>query len=326
MRTSAFAELFDSRRGEALAVAARFDGPPHLVSLDDVPPDRLASIEILLTGWDAPRLSDDVLRRLPSLRAVLHCGGSVRGIVSDELWRRGIAVTSVPDVNAVPVAEFAFASIVLAGKRAQVFAAVSARARSDWSYLTRWGDLGNAGRTIGIVGFSQVGRRVVRLVQSLSNVSCLVADPYADADDVARSGARLVALDTLLPVVDTLSLHAPATAETYHLIGASELARLKDHATVVNTARGSLIDTAALEAECLAGRLHAVLDVTDPEPLPDDSALYGLPNVTLTPHIAGSMGSEMGALADAVLAQLAAYVRGEPLPGRVVESDMGIIA
>ncbi|MFT4122415.1 MAG: hydroxyacid dehydrogenase [Microbacteriaceae bacterium] len=326
MRKTAFAELFDSRRKDALTASVRFDGPPHAVSLDEMPPDRLASIEVLLTGWDAPRLTDDVLRRLPSLRAVLHCGGSIRGIVSDELWRRDIAVTSVPDVNAVPVAEFTFAFIVLAGKRAQVFAAESARARSDWSYVTQWGDLGNVGRTIGIVGFSQVGRRVVKLVQSLSSVTCLVADPYADADEVARSGARLVALDALLPMVDTLSLHAPATAETYRLIGAPELACLKDHATVINTARGSLIDTAALEAECVAGRLHAVLDVTDPEPLPDDSVLYGLPNVTLTPHVAGSMGSEMGALADAVLAQLAAYVRRESLPGRIFESDMEIIA
>mgnify|MGYP001446325012 CR=1 FL=1 len=325
MRASAFSDMFGARH-ELLTSHARFDGPVHVTSLLDAPLARLAELEVLLTGWDAPRLTREVLELLPRLRAVIHCGGTVRGIVSDDLWRRNILLTSLPDTNAVPVAEFTFASIVLAGKRAHVLASRARAMRADWSYVSEWGPIGNVGRIIGVVGFSRIGKRVVQLVQNLTDVTCLVVDPYARPDDVALAGGRLVGLEEMLPVVDTLSLHAPATPETYHLIGAGELALLRDHTTLINTARGTLVDTAALEAECATGRIHALLDVTDPEPLPHDSPLYDLPNVTITPHIAGSMGSEMALLADAAVAQLAAYSRGEKLPGRVDRATVAISA
>src|SRR5690606_32960603 len=116
------------------------------------------------------------------------------------------------------------------------------------------------------------------------------ADPFADAAKVAAAGAELVPLADLLPRVDVLTLHAPALAATRHMIGRAELAALRDGAVLINTARGSVLDHDALLAECRDGRIDAVLDVTEPEPLPADSPLLTLDNVAVTPHIAGSLG------------------------------------
>ena len=147
-----------------------------------------------------------------------------------------------------------------------------------------------------------------------------------DVETIAAAGATLTALDELLRRVDVLSLHAPELPETRHMIAAAELALLRDGATVVNTARGSLIDTDALIAECVSGRLDAVLDVTEPEPLPVDSPLYRLPNVSITPHIAGSLGSETRRMSDAALDELARWTLDLPLESEVVLADLGVSA
>ena len=101
---------------------------------------------------------------------------------------------------------------------------------------------------------------------------------------------------------------------------------MKDHATLINTARGSLVDTKALEAECATGRIIALLDVTEPEPLPADSALYNLPNVIITPHIAGSLGTETRRMSDAALDDLERYLDGRDLLAQVVHEDLGLSA
>ena len=117
---------------------------------------------------------------------------------------------------------------------------------------------------------------------------------------------------SLLTRSEILSLHLPGLPETRHAISARELALLPDGATVINTARGAVVDTAALERECATGRLNAILDVTDPEPLPPGSRLAELPNVMITPHIAGSLGTETRRMSAQALDELDRYVRGKP--------------
>jgi phosphoglycerate dehydrogenase-like enzyme len=272
---------------------------------------RLGAADVLLTSWGCPRLTTERLAHAPSLRAVFHCAGSLRSLVSDEVWRRGLLMTSAADFNAIPTAEFTLAAIIFAGKKAPFLAQDARLHRADWSYLDRRGPLSNRGRTIGVVGFSRVGRRVLALLRSLE-VRVLVTDPFADRDEVAAAGGTLVELPELLRACDVLTLHAPALPSTRHLIRAEELALLRDGATVVNTARGAVLDTAALERECASGRLDAILDVTDPEPLPADSVLYDLPNVMITPHIAGSLGSETRRMSEGALDELERFVTGQP--------------
>lgn len=326
MPPETFAQQFDEERLVRLDALAALvlRGPADLD--DPALAGELSGVEVLITSWGAPRLTAERLDRMPALRAVFHAAGSVRHIATDAFWARGITVTSAAGANAVPVAEFTFASIVLAGKRAQFLAREPIAHGIHPAPRPLSGGYSNYGRTIGIVGFSRIGRLVVGLLQQLERVEVLVADPYADAALVGRSCARLVQLDELLSSVDTLSLHAPELPQTRRMIGARELARLRDGATVINTARGSLIDSDALAAECATGRLDAVLDVTDPEPLPEDSVLYRLPNVSITPHIAGSLGTETRRLSDAALDELARWCAGQPLESEVTRADLAVSA
>jgi len=309
MSPEVFDLLFDDARLRRLRALA----PSTRLAIDE---GDLSDTEILVTSWGAPRLDAALLDRMPRLRAVVHAAGSVQQLVSDELWERGITVTSAADANAVPVAEYTFATIILAFKRAFV------HMRSP-STVLEWRDLvgstryGSVGRTVGIVGFSRIGRRVVRMLGQLDGIRILVADPFVSAEAVADAGAELLPLDDMLGQVDVLSLHAPALPETRHMIGAAELAALHDGATVINTARGWILDHDALLAECVSGRLDAVLDVTEPDPLPTDSPLRALPNVALTPHIAGSMGNEARRLADSALDDVEALLRGG-VPSQVI--------
>ncbi|MFK4089559.1 hydroxyacid dehydrogenase [Kribbella sp. NPDC020789] len=318
MDREVFAAHFDRARLDRLAALVALPDPVWTDELDS-PRVRaqLATAELLVTSWGAPRLTAERLAAAPRLQAVFHAAGSIRSVADSNLWSRDIVVTSAADANAVPVAEYTLAAIIFAGKKAPFLAADATTAYQGWSHPQGFGDLSNFRRTIGVVGFSRIGRRVVDLLRTLEGTTVLVADPHADPAAVAAAGARLVDLDELLPQVDVLTLHAPELPNTRQMIGAAELARLPDHATVINTARGSLVDSAALAAECRTGRLFAILDVTDPEPLPAGSPLREVPNVMVTPHIAGSLGTEIHRLTDHMLAELTRWVAGEPVHGRI---------
>ncbi|MGI6878482.1 hydroxyacid dehydrogenase [Microbacterium sp. gxy059] len=315
--------LFDAPRRERLR---RLSGGEvsEIPDLDDPAcAAALADAEVLITSWGAPQLTAERLARMPRLRAVFHAAGSVRALVSDAVWERDLLVTSAAEENAIPVAEFAFAAIVLATKRTFFHVRSEPEDRPGWIGNVPRDDYGTLGRTIGVVAFSRTGRRLVRLLTQLEDVRILVADPYADADEVRAAGGELVPLSEMLGRVDVLSLHAPSLPSTRHMIGAAQLAALRDGAVVLNTARGSILDHDALAAECGSGRLDAILDVTDPEPLPLDSPLLRLPNVAITPHLAGSLGSETRRLADEALDELEAYAAGRaplhPVAARELE-------
>ena len=286
---------------------------------------RLAEVEVLVTSWGAPTLTEELLDAAPRLCAVLHAAGSVRPLVTPEVWRRGLRVTTAAEANAQPVAEFALAAVLWAGKRVPLMGQLARAHREDWGYRRRHGDLSNHRRTVGVLGFSRVGRRLTSLLRPF-DVDVLVADPLADPAHVRAAGAQLLDLEDVLPRCDVLSLHAPALPSTHHVLDARRLALLPDGATVVNTARGALVDTPALEAECVSGRLSAVLDVTDPEPLPSGSPLYDLPNVLLTPHVAGALDSEVLRLSAAALDELDRYRAGLPALHPVDERQMAWVA
>ncbi|MFD4258273.1 hydroxyacid dehydrogenase [Streptomyces sp. NPDC058534] len=286
---------------------------------------RLAEVEVLVTSWGCPVLDRQVLRAAPRLRAVLHAAGSVRAHVPDAVFDRGLLVTTAADSNAEPVAQYTLGAVLWAFKKAPFLAMDARRFREDWSYLHGRGELSGRDRTVVIVGFSRTGRRVVDLLNTLALARVLVVDPVADPAEITAAGAEPAQLAQALPQADVLSLHAPELPETRHMIGAAQLAALPPGAVLINTARESLVDAAALEAACRAG-LHAVLDVTDPEPLPADSILYDLHNVVLTPHIAGSLGSETRTMAGAALTELERYATGLPPLAPVTRQSLTVQA
>lgn len=311
MGRDSLCDQFGAAELDRLATAATLGEPIAATELSSpAVRARLAEVEVLITSWGCPPLDDQVLRQAPCLRAVLHAAGSVRGHVGQAVFDRGILVTTAAAANAQPVARYTLAAILWAVKKVPFLAADARTHRDDWSYRQGRGQSGGT-PTIVLVGFSRVGRRVTRLLQQAGVTRVLVVDPFADPAAVAVEGAELVTLEQALPQADVLSLHAPDLPATRHMIGDAELAALPPGATLINTARGRLVDHAALEEACRAG-LHAILDVTDPEPLPPTSVLYELPNVVITPHVAGALGAETRLLTASALAELERYAAGLP--------------
>lgn len=273
----------------------------------------LGEIDILVTGWGCPHISADVLAAAPRLRLVAHSAGTVKALIDPAAYERGIVVTSAVDANAVPVAEFTLAAIIMANKRVLAFRDHYRADRTRGSSHALMDEpIGNYRRTIGIVGASRIGRRVIALLGSLE-CDVLLYDPFVGAADPVTSGVELVALDALMARSDVVSLHAPSLPATHGMIGARQLALMRDGATFINTARGALVDEAALIAELSSGRISAVIDVTDPEIPPPGSPLFELPNVLLTPHIAGAIGTERGRLGRVVADEVERFVAGDAL-------------
>ncbi len=255
---------------------------------------------ILLTGWGSGSAPAYLIT--PEVRAVFHLGGSVRGVFPQGTLPADLIVVSARTANAVPVAEYALACIIFAAKRATRFADRLRRGTDYWSGALR-ADAGLFGARIGIVGLSATARHLLQLLRSF-DVDVAVADPTRPDDEIKAAGARPLTLDALIAWCDILSLHAPSLPTTRGMIDAHRLAALRDGASVINTARGDLVDTAALTAQCRAGRLTAYLDVTDPEPLAPDSPLPELEHAFVTPHIAGAMGSDVHRMTAFILNEL----------------------
>ncbi len=327
MRPQAYRDQFGHDELAQLQLLAEVGEPVYHTRLD-TPEARaqLATAEVLITSWGCPTLDARVLDHAPKLALVLHAAGTVRRLVSDVLWERGIQVSNCADQNAIPVAEYTLAAIIMGGKKVPFIAAAARSGRDRWlDYRDNFGPLSNLDQTIGIIGYSRIGRRVVDLLRTLE-VTVLVHDPLVDPDEIRAAGAEPVSLHQLLTDSDTVSIHAPSLPETQLMIGARELALMADRTTLINTARGALVDTRALEAECASGRLNAILDVTEPEPLPSESILYDLPNVVLTPHIAGSQGNETRRMSRKVLDELERYAKGFPLASPITREQLEVMA
>ena len=299
-------------------------------AVNDLPPDEadgiLGRADVLLGHWGCVRVDAALLDRAPNLRMIAYAAGTVKDSIAPEVFEREVLVTSGAAANAVPVAEFTVAAVLFANK--DVFAArerTRAGASADFPWVRRHRPVGNWGKRVGLVGASHVGRGVIELLRPY-RLEVLLTDPYVSPEQAATLGVRLVELDELLTACDVVSIHAPALPETRHLIGAAQLARMADGATLVNTARGSLVDHDALTAELRSGRLNAVLDVTDPEPLPPDHELLRLPNAFVTPHLAGSEGTELGRMAELVIEELRRFRDGEPPLHPVTAADLPRIA
>jgi phosphoglycerate dehydrogenase-like enzyme len=273
----------------------------------------LARTEILLTGWGCPPVTDEVLAGAPRLRAIIHAGGAAGHVVDvAAAARRGLVLSNAGEANAVPVAEYTFAMIVLASKRAWHAERLYRRHRSHVDREVHLRDTGTYERVVGLVGASRIGRSVARLLAA-TDLELLVYDPYVADDELTALGARGCTLAELMATSDIVSLHAPVTPETVGMIDAQMLGLMRDGSTLINTARGALVDHAALLDHLRDGRIDAVLDVTVPEPLPPDHELWALPNVVLTPHVAGATGTELRRLGRHVLGEIARLRDGLPL-------------
>jgi D-3-phosphoglycerate dehydrogenase / 2-oxoglutarate reductase len=228
-------------------------------------------------------LDAGLIDALPRCRVISRYGVGYDNVDVEAATRKGIWVARVPDYCFEEVADHALA-LLLGCARAIAYKDRRVRA-GGWNLHRDQKNYRLSGRTLGIVGFGNSAKCLLRKVSGLGFARVLVRDPYARDSTVRASGATLVDLDTLMAESDYISLHVPLNEETRHLVGAAELSLVKRGAILVNTARGHVVDEPALAAALADGRLGgAGLDVFEEEPLPAASPLRALDNVIFTDH------------------------------------------
>jgi phosphoglycerate dehydrogenase-like enzyme len=288
---------------------------------------RIGEVDVLITGWRSPKLSDAVLAAAPRLRLVAHSAGSIKFMLSEQALKGGrLTVTTVAVAMGPAVAEMALQLTLMCLRPIhQLDAAL--KSGGDWKALKARGSGEELGaQRVGVIGAGHTGRHYVRMLRALG-VETWVYDPYLSEERAAAMDVeRVTSLDALVCSCRVVALHAPATPQTQRMIGRRELAQMRDGAILINTARGSLVDPDALLDELRTGRISAGLDVFDEEPLPPDSPLRSLPNVILTPHVASHTRDTHFRQGEVTVDEVERFVRGEPLRYAVTPEMLATMA
>jgi phosphoglycerate dehydrogenase-like enzyme len=297
--------------------------PPQTAATVREDPAVLEDAEVIFSGWGLPAMDTEFLAAAAKLKAVFYGAGSIRKMVTDEFWAQGILITSAYAANAVPVIEFTLAQILLSLKRTWYYIFT---ARETNSYVPRQPVPGAYGSTVGLISLGMIGSGVARKLQQF-DLHVIAYDPFATPEQAAELGVKLSSLDEVFERADVVSLHTPWLDETVDMIGGEHFARMKPNATFINSARGAIIREQEM-IEVLQQRpdLWALLDVTYPEPPVPGSPLYTLPNVVLTPHIAGSLDNECRRMGRLMVDELGRYLRGEPLKWAISQEQARIMA
>ena len=275
-------------------------------------PKLLEKVEVVFSGWGGPRLDETFLEAAPQLRALFYAAGSLSSILTDAVWKRGIVVTSALAANAVPVAEYTLATALFSLKHGWRLARQT-REQRTFVANARNAAPGAYGSTIGLVSFGAVAQKLLQLLKPF-DLNVLVYDPYVTSAQANEFGFTLVSLVELFRRCDVVSLHAPQLTETEGIIRGELLSSMKHGATFINTARGLVVcQDEMIQVATLRPDLQFVLDVATPEPPEPASALYSLPNVMFTPHIAGSCGNECRRMGRYMVEELERFVAGQPL-------------
>lgn len=270
----------------------------------------LPGMDVCVTGWSEPCIDATALARADRLRVLAHTGGSVANYASEALYDRGIAVLSGNELYAQSVAEGVIAYTLYMLRDMGRFS----RDIQDKGWVQDgWRNEGLLGRKVGLIGFGAVARYTAELLRFF-HVELLISSGHLTEDEAARYGGRKASMEEILSTCDIISVHLAKTPATHHIIDREKLALIRPGALFVNTARGNVVDEAALAEALAAGRFRAALDVYETEPLPMDSGLRHLDNVLLMPHMGGPTLDRRplvsAALADAIPHALA----GESTP------------
>jgi phosphoglycerate dehydrogenase-like enzyme len=285
----------------AEVVWLEFDGPSRV---SGPPPDDAASVarlaefvpglDALIVSYGSPRVTDDILGAAPGLVVVGDTHGDRSGARIDVVAaaRRGILAVDTTNGSSDPVAEWALALILIGLRNAGAYFRRLIAGDVLWPdrdvLLTEPGFLNGelTGKTVGLIAAGNIGRRLVELLAPF-HVNVLVYDPHAPIELADAYGFEFASLPVVLAESDAVVCLVPLTSDTRGMLGAEQFAALRDGAVFVNVSRGAVVDTDALVAALEGGRFIACLDVVEPEPLAVESPLRAMPNVFLSPHIAG---------------------------------------
>jgi len=243
--------------------------------------------DAVISSWGTPKLEKEILDCAPHLKLIAHAAGSVKPVVSDEVWKRKIRVTTTAPSIALSVAQFTLGMMLLYSLRIRKF--------EQKVIMKGWAKIEDKLRckglydiTIGILGAGFVGQKVMEYLKAF-DVAILLYDPTLSREQADRLGATKAGIEQLAKHSDIISSHAPSIPATYHLIGKKIFGLMKKDVLIVNTSRGSVIDEKAMVAFLKKNKeAFACIDVTDPEPPAANNPLRRMKNVLLTPHLAGT--------------------------------------
>jgi phosphoglycerate dehydrogenase-like enzyme len=268
---------------------------------------RIKDAEIVIAGRYG--FSGESIRQAPKLKMISLWQTGYDNVDLEVATARGVVVSNVHNYAFDTVAEFAFALALNLLRKVDKADMNLRRGLFDWR---RYVGEELMGKTLGVIGLGSIGRRVVQLAHGFNmNVLSVTAHPSPERSHAL--GVKFVSLDTLLAESDIVSLHVPLTPATKHMIGASQLARMKPTAVLINTARGKVVDERALVDALRDKRIAgAGLDVFETEPLPKDSPLLELDNVVLTPHIAFLSKESIDECTRVTVENVEMFVKGRP--------------
>lgn len=270
--------------------------------------DALEGMDVVISSWYTEHFDDFVLSKADTLKVAASTGGSASGIAADKLVKRGVPLLTGNAIYAHSVAEGCI-GYMLWGQR-EFSKYESMIQKSGWREETFY-NRGLAHKKIGIVGFGFVAKFLVEMLRPFRPEKIMVYSSHLSKEEEKRYGVQPATLQEIFSQCDIVSLHASLNEKNYHMITGELVKSMKDDALLVNTARGAVIDEAAMAEELKTGRIRAVLDVFEEEPLPLDSPLRNLENVYLIPHMAGPTIDRRESVTLALARDIARFFRGE---------------
>jgi phosphoglycerate dehydrogenase-like enzyme len=297
--------------------------PPQTREQVAADPGLVGDVNFIFSAWGAPKCDRAFLESAPKLQAVFYASGTVKTFVTDEFWERGIRLSGATVPFSLPVAEYTISQILFCLKHGWHFALETRRLRT---FAKTHPVPGAYGSTVGLISLGVIARRVVELLRPY-DLKIMAFDPFFPKEEAAELGITLGSLEEVFAKSDVVSLHAPHLPETEGMIRREHFTSMKPGASFINTARAAVIDEPGM-VEALKSRpdLFAVLDVMKPEPPEPTNPLFDLPNVIITPHIAGCMSLECRRGGQFVVEELGRFLRGEPLLGEITRERLAFIA
>ncbi|MEE4193579.1 MAG: hydroxyacid dehydrogenase [Anaerolineae bacterium] len=286
-------------------------------------PSCLEDIDVIFSSWGMVPLTQQLLQHAPRMKAVFYAAGSIRYFTTDAFWDRKIKVASAYTVNGEWVAKFTLAQILLALKN-YWHACQEYQQRKSWFKRDNCPGMYNS--KIGIISLGAIGRQVVEYLKPF-DLDIYAYDPFWTQEKADEIGVTLLPLEEIFSICDVVSLHTPWLPETVGMITGEHIQLMKPNTTFINTARGAVVREEEMIATLVERPdITALLDVTYPEPPAADSTLWSLPNVVLSPHIAGSISGEVEKMGALMVDEFIRWINDQPLQHEISQEKAGILA
>ena len=282
--------------------------------------------EYIFSTWGMPVFSEQEIREyLPSLKAVFYAAGTVQSFARPFL-SCGVKVFSAWAANAVPVAEYTAAQIILANKGFYRSNTLASRGEYKAAAEISKNYCGNFGATVGIIGAGMIGKLVINIFKGYK-LNILVFDPFLPDQTASELGVEKVGLEELFASCNVISNHLANNKQTVGILNGNLFEKMLPYSTFINTGRGAqVVESDLINTLKQRPDITAILDVTYPEPPANGSELYSLENCILTPHIAGSSGNEVERLAEYMYNEYKAFVADKPTKYEVTEKMLETMA